>query len=434
MDYSKVKYKLSQYNVFHQDGDVQYIWNTYSDALVKLEKDGQEYIRSFAGIDDKNDEFNRLKTNGFIVCEQLDEFGRVCIEEKQAYFTPNPDYVDILIILGMGCNCKCSYCFQKTQAADRSGAMTPETAEKVVEYICEQLKNNRNAKKLYIMWFGGEPLLYLDVMEIISRKLIKYTQKNNIEYAAGVPSNGLLLNEKNLAILQELQVKEIQICLDGMRDLHCISKGVTPKDFDSVIDNICHIIGKTRFMIRLNIPNNDVNEAIAIADYLYKQRDLLGKVYLQFAYLCDYMLSYEESRKAYQNYIYNFSLWVDYLFEQFGLRVASPKRTLKLCYRASISRSCIAPNGELYTCLHYAGNEKKVMGNIWQGRFFNDAESMFYFTANSPQRSKCINCKYLPICGGECFKDCMTGIVRHDCNLKKSLWLKLRLLKEGMLI
>ena len=432
MDIPEEKYKLSRYNVYHKDGDVQYIWNTYSNALIMLDKSNQEYIRTFAGIDNNSDYFNLLKNNGFIVYEQLDEFGRVCMEEKQAYFTPNPDYVEILIILGMGCNCKCSYCFQATQAADRSGIMTPETAEKVAEYVCTQLKNNRNAKKLYIMWFGGEPLLYLDTMEFISNKLIEYTKQNNIEYSAGVPTNGLLLSEKNLAKLQELQVKEIQICLDGTRDLHCKSKGVSPKGFDRIVDNICRVVEETRFMIRLNIPNNDFNEVVAIADYLYIQRDLLGKVYLNFAYLCDYTLSPDDSLKAYQNYIHNFSLWVDYLYERYGLRVARPERIQKLCYRASVSRSCIGHDGKLYVCLHYVGNETKVMGNIWQGRFFNEAEFVFYPTIDSPARKKCFHCEYLPVCMGECIKDCMTGIVRRDCKLDKQLWLKLKLLEGGV--
>ena len=38
MDWSQVKYKLSQYNVFHRDDDVEYMWNTYSDALGRVPK------------------------------------------------------------------------------------------------------------------------------------------------------------------------------------------------------------------------------------------------------------------------------------------------------------------------------------------------------------------------------------------------------------
>ena len=433
MDYSKAKYKLSQYNVFHQDGDVQYLWNTYSDALVKLDKDGQEYIRSFAGTTDKSFEFDLLKTNGFIVYDGLNEFGRVCLEEKQAYFTLYPEEVSMVIVPGMGCNCKCSYCFQKTLSADRSGVMTLEIAERVAEYICEQLKNNRNAKKLDIVWFGGEPLLYLDTMEIISLKLIDYTRKNNIEYSAGIATNGLLLDEKCFVKLQKLHINVVQVTIDGTCDLHCRSKGVSPEQFNCVIDNACRLIGKTKLFFRLNIPNNDVKEAIAIADYLFIQRNLSGKVFLQFAYLCDYTLSYKDSREGYINYIHNFSIWVDYLFNRYGLRIPYIKRS-KRCFAVSVSRQCIGTNGELYTFLRDVGNTKKVIGNIWQGRFFNDVESMYYSTTDLPSHSKCFHCKYLPVCMGESIRDCLTGIVKHDCKLNKKLLFKLKLLEAGILL
>jgi hypothetical protein len=35
MNLSQVRYKLSQYNVFHNVGDVQYVWNTYSDEVCQ---------------------------------------------------------------------------------------------------------------------------------------------------------------------------------------------------------------------------------------------------------------------------------------------------------------------------------------------------------------------------------------------------------------
>jgi radical SAM protein with 4Fe4S-binding SPASM domain len=188
-------------------------------------------------------------------------------------------------------------------------------------------------------------------------------------------------------------------------------------------------------MIRLNIPNNDVKEAIAIADYLLTERKLLGKCYVKFAYLCDYSLSSDAARKAYINYVQNYSQWADYIFDRYGSsQIASPERILKHCYRASMSRFCIGSNGELYKCLHSAGDETKIMGNVWQGRFFNDAESMFYSPADIPSKSKCSNCEYLPVCMGECVKDCLMGFVRNDCESDKKLWLKLKLLEGGVRI
>ena len=72
------KYKLSRYNVFHKEGDAEYVWNTYSNALLKLDERGRNYIKTFSGYSDESEEFVTLRNNGFVVYNELNEIGRVC--------------------------------------------------------------------------------------------------------------------------------------------------------------------------------------------------------------------------------------------------------------------------------------------------------------------------------------------------------------------
>ena len=267
---SQEKYKLSRYNVFHQDGDVQYMWNTYSNALLKLDKKSQKYIQPFytnSLADDGSNEFSLLKNNGFIVYEKLDEFGRVRLQEKQALFSHNTREMSIVIAPGMGCNYNCSYCFESS--SDKSGVMSPEIAEEVADYICRQTHSIHNLRQLDIQWFGGEPLLYFNVIEIISTKLMEHTQQNNIKYSAGIVTNGKFLDANMLPKLQKCGIEKIQVTLDGIRDIYCRSKGASSNDFDCVIENILHASDKIKLSIRLNIPDNDIKGAIAITDYLF---------------------------------------------------------------------------------------------------------------------------------------------------------------------
>ena len=436
MDRLKEKYKLSRYNVFHRNGDVQYLWNTYSDALVKLDKNGQEYIRSFAGTADKSFEFDLLKTNGFIVYEKLDELGRVCMEEKQAYYATNADEMVVAIVPGMGCNCRCSYCFQSTQASlERTGVMTPEVAIEVGKYICQQLNNNPNTKELFITWFGGEPLLYLDIIEIISRIVIEYTQAQNIKYAAGIPTNGQLLDPAAFEKLQELQVTEIQITFDGMRDTHCVSKGVSAEDFDRVLNNLFYIAEKIRPLVRLNIPKNDLDEAIAITDFLLSQHNLLNKAFINFSYVCNYSQPREIAQKSYVDYMKNYLQWIDYFVDRYGVSHRPyPERIKQYCGRISVSNFCIGPRGELHRCLHCIGDKTKIIGDIWNGFFYNIADALFFSAVDSSLKKECPHCSYLPICMGACVKDRIKGYVRHDCESDKQLWIKLKLLSIGVKI
>ena len=431
------KYKLSRYNVFYQDGDVQYVWNTYSDALLKLEKSGQEYIQSFRGTDDKSYEFDMLKSNGFIVYEQIDEFGRICLQEKQALFTSNPEDLLFVIAPSLECNFRCNYCFQKT--AEKSGVMTPETAEKVAEYICCQLENNPNIKKLHIKWFGGEPLLHVNIIENISRKVIDYTQKNEIKFGASLITNGRFLDSKTLTLLRECYVEMAQITVDGTRDSFCKSKGALSEDFDCVINNICNAAEKIRISVRLNIPDNDANEAISITDFLFSHCKLFAKNIVYFAYICDYSASEEVLQQAYIKYVQNYFKWLKHIIEHYDInkiktKIQNRKSRSTSCGLIKSHNVCIGPHGELYKCEHSFGDDSMIIGNVWQGRFFNDAEMAYYTTIDNPLKSKCFQCKYIPICLGECPNDRINGFVKIDCDAYQQLFFKVKLLEGGVRI
>ena len=431
------KYKLSRYNAFYRDGGVLYVWNTYSDALVKLDKNGQEYIQSFQGIEDKSYEFNLLKSNGFIVYEQIDEFGRICLQEKQALFSNNPEDLTLVITPGMGCNFSCNYCFQT--GVDKSGVMTTETAEKVAEYICCQLEINPSIRKLHIKWFGGEPLLYVNIIEIISHKIVDYTQKNGIKYGASIITNGRFLDSKVLTVLKECDIEMAQITLDGTRKIFCESKGALSEDFDCVINNICNATETIKISVRLNIPNNDANEAIAITDYILSQRKLLNKNIVYFAYVCDYLASANDSQQAYIKYVQNYIKWLDYMIDHYDIndiktKIQNRKRRTTSCCHIKSHNICIGPYGEMYKCDHCFGDSSKIIGNIWQGRLFNDAEMKYYTTIDDSLKEKCSQCEYLPLCIGECANDWVRGFFKIDCKAHKQLLFKLKLLEGGVRI
>lgn len=430
------KYKLSRYNVFHQDREVQYMWNTYSGALLKLDKSGQEYIHSFSGFDDGSGEFKLLNANGFIVFEQIDEFGRVCFEEKQALTSLEPYEMRFVIAVGMGCNYDCWYCFEKGVKSIIN--MTPEIANMVSEYICQQLKNNPNAKKIKIGWFGGEPLLYTDIIEIISNRLIKYTVQNSIVYSAKLVTNGRLLDTKALQLLQDLCVEEFQITIDGTKDLYCKSKNATSEDFKCVIDNICYVAEKTnniKLLIRLNIANNDVKEAISTTDYLFSQCGLLGKTRINFAFVRDFTKPSNVTQEAYANYVHDYFQWLDYIIKNYGMsavKVNFPVRRHTSCGLTRATVLCIGPSGEFYKCERRIGDHSKIIGNVSHGRFYNDVELAYQATVDSQSKKQCAQCSYVPVCMGKCADDRVVGCIGCDCETYKKINFKFKLLKGGV--
>ena len=424
------KYKLSQYNVIHNKGGLQYIWNTYSDALVELDKDGQSYLRNFIGIDDGSTEFDLLKKNGFVVGEQINEFIRVCMNEKYDLYSMDTSTIGFVIAPGMGCNYNCVYCFQST--VDKSGVMTKEVADDVATFICNCLEGNRNVKNIDVMWFGGEPLLYVDIIESISRIVIKYTNTHEINYRASITTNGLLLDKRTLELLLELSINSAQITVDGLRDSYCISKGAVPEDFECVIENIRNAAEKVDLTVRINIPDNDVYEAINITEYLLTQCSLLNKINIHFAYVCDYTAQRNVSKQSYLHYVDNYLLYLKYIVDNYRTvcsRLSKPKRRSTSCGLVRVSNICIGSRGELYKCEHRFGDSSFIMGDIWNGHYYNNAELAYCFTVDLDE--KCTQCQYTPICMGGCADDRVSGFTRYDCEAYKRIQLELKLIEGG---
>lgn len=430
-----MSFKLSKYNVSYKGNDEEYIWNTYSGALLKLDKEGRKYFNSFSGIDDGSNEFSTLSSNGFIVNKNIDEFGRICFEEKQAMFTHKSDSFSVVIAPGLGCNYKCTYCFQSEH--DKACRMSLNIAKDVVEYIILQLKSNSNIKKVNIRWFGGEPLLYLDIIEFISHIIMEYANNNNLIFSAGIITNGRLLTADTVAKLQMFHVSKAQITVDGMCDLYCNSKGASEEDFNQTIENICNVAEKIKISIRLNIPQNNAQDAIAVTNYLLVEKKLKGKIGIYFAFVREYSLSAEEEKKAYINYVKNYYIWLDYVADHFGadeINGLYPKRKITSCGYIRICNACIGAEGELYKCEHCFGDSSMKAGDIWQGWFYNGIQSLYCSTIDIRTTGKCKDCKYLPICMGGCANDFVLHLVGQDCETFQRLQLKLKLMEGGVRI
>ena len=85
--------------------------------------------------------------------------------------------------------------------------------ETSVRYI----QTMKNLKRLYLTWFGGEPLIAQDEMEKFYNKLISVYGN---EYESNIITTGYFIDKATIELLQRIKVKSIQITLDGPRDIH----------------------------------------------------------------------------------------------------------------------------------------------------------------------------------------------------------------------
>ncbi len=115
---------------------------------------------------------------------------------------PQP-YVQIAyFILTENCNFGCSYCFVKRDAEARAGArvMSLETALGGLDFFCEQISRDkvRFEEEKNIIFYGGEPLLNIEVLQFIVEKVSEYQEIGKLPQNTrlSIITNGSLLSEE----------------------------------------------------------------------------------------------------------------------------------------------------------------------------------------------------------------------------------------------
>lgn len=154
--------------------------------------------------------------------------------------------VSLTICPTMGCNFDCPYCFED----HRVGRMTEEVQDQIVS-LARRMLEAFGARRLFVSWFGGEPLLAPDVIARLSEKLIALSAEKGAAYGAEIITNGYLLDQRTADLLEKAQVQTAQITLDGLGSAHDATRHLAGggPSFERITENLRK--GRFAFGVRL---------------------------------------------------------------------------------------------------------------------------------------------------------------------------------------
>lgn len=109
----------------------------------------------------------------------------------------------IFIMLGFACNFNCNYCLQHEF---KTTEICTSYNKDIIVFIKEQANKNEH---ITINFFGGEPLLYFNVIKDIIKDL---DGVSNITY--NMITNGMLLNDETISFINEYNIS-VCISWDG---------------------------------------------------------------------------------------------------------------------------------------------------------------------------------------------------------------------------
>lgn len=377
------KYKLSNYaKVVDYDGG-KLLLHTISWSLFYLTNEEFDEILD-------NYELKRCHA---VVESDVDEDSiaeRAFIGRSESEKVPDYKHLKTYVILTTtACNARCFYCYEE---GITFVGMTIKTAEDVVKFIKETSDN----KVIQIQWFGGEPLLNTKVIDKITSELLE----DGYELNANFVTNGYLLNEKNVAKLEEWRIHSLQITIDGNEERYNKTKNYTVKDdspFKTVIGNIHRVLDtskKVRINIRVNATEENINELDELFSYLEEEfKDYMEEGRLRAYIAQEFSLAMKKCDDKRE--------FID-LFRKIKEKHSPNKKFLKRhpLQRCMVDRGdgiTISPEGKLYTCEHMI--DCSYLGDIYSGITNNDAVSLCHYKGGDNIKfCKESKCRLLPMC------------------------------------
>lgn len=390
----------SRYNVFFESERHGYVlYNTMSQSLLLIP---EASVPAFIRLKQNPDQAltfhgNRQLFDGrFVVESNQDELARhVNRVLKNRY---NPSNMSLTIAVTRACNFDCIYCYEE----DRKSVFMEESVEAgVLAFV----KRNQYLKNLYVVWYGGEPLLNFESIERLSRSFLSL----DVGYSAFIVTNGYCLDDEKISKLEELHITGMQVTFDGGKKIHDSRRFLRGGggSFDRIASNVDRLLNKMpdfRIDIRSNIDKRNASE---YATFFKEARERFKgpnvSIYTGFSHdLLESGCVAPELELTKSNARADFYKKV---FDEDGISISgfAFKTKLSTCIASNLTGFVIGPEGEVYKCWNMIGRSEGIVGNVKNPEQFDqNIIARFMTGADYLFDQKCRECVCLPICTGGC--------------------------------
>lgn len=407
-------YQYSRYNVAVEleDGRLV-IYNTSSHILSALTLRESVFYRgvleaSFETLtQEEHGYLDELLINNFVVPADADEVGLV--EQQYNRARASQDQMVLTITPTLYCNMSCHYCFQG-QIKDKE-VMSEETQDATMAYIQGRARADLGVKNFGMTWFGGEPLLGLNVIKNLSDRTIAWCERQGIGYSASMITNGFLLNKKTAGELYSRRVRTVQITLDGERDTHNLVRHLRKSNypsFDVILGNIASYASEypIQTLIRVNVDQTNAETIFRLIEQMAEVGLARKNVSIYFAPVVASTSSCRASTDQtleVQNYsAIEFQLYKAAL--KVGLATSQlPPRFMGICGAMKPKGFVIVANGDIHKCWETVTFPERRMGHVSQPPTEKDLATEKMWDSWSPFTSSgCRDCFLVPSCAGFC--------------------------------
>ncbi len=394
--------KKSKFNLEIPISDDQVlIYNSMNNGLNVMSKEEYEVFNNLNLYIKEIENYSflkELKHDGFIVPADTDE--NMILRYKLFANRYGNSKLALTIAPTLNCNFDCVYCYEQNERV--KSTMDSDTIDSIIKLVESKSKN---IDTLLVCWYGGEPLLEVDVIKELSNAFIDICKNNNIEYIAHMVTNGYLLKKETAYLLNDLKVSSYQVTIDGEKNSHDSRRMLHNGrgTYDVILRNLKDISTIVpRVSIRVNIDKQNEDDLMLVKNQI-SEIDTMNVFNV-------YPGKVENTNNAYNdNACFSDNEFAN--MRQSNIKIDSKEMAMKeypeirstYCGADNTSSFVINYNGDLYKCWVDIGDKEKSIGNIQQIEQ-NTHNSIFfdYLMFDSTSDNKCKDCEILPICMGGC--------------------------------
>lgn len=378
------------------------------DDYEKLSKD--EVIDKYSKLYNEEDAKEAYEEIDYLAKEDL------LFSEDEHFNLPrfNPQNVVKALCLHVAhdCNLRCKYCFasQGDFKGDRS-LMTFETGKKALDFL---LQNSGNRRNLEVDFFGGEPLMNFDLV----KKLVAYGREEEKKYDKHfrftITTNGVLLNDEIEEFINE-NMDNVVLSIDGRKEINDEMRPTTngKGSYDIIVPKFKELIdkrGDKDYFIRGTFTNENLDFSEDLKDF-YSQgfkktsiepvvTDERESYAIREEHLDKILNEYEKMSK---DYIEIRKKDKDFSFFHFIIDLSQGPCIVKRTVGCGAGSEYVAitPQGEIYPCHQFVGEEDFLLGNVDEGIKNTDLRDTFK-NSNVYTNEDCPTCWARYYCSGGC--------------------------------